>query len=225
MVALLVAMLLVVVLYYTWKPWADVLARYAEWQHSLGLVGAAIGAGVAGGILSELSFVYIQHRGRWTVASLENMAFKFAFFVLSGGLVYEFYHLQAYWFGDSTAWSVIVKKVLVDQFGYTFAVSMWLSTFATRWQLNCYSFTALRRELDGSFFMERMLPVVIANWMFWLPAVSLIYSVPLILQTPMFLFGTAIWGLLLSAVSREGHKEEIEQAAMVAGPVALPDVE
>jgi len=225
MTALVGVMLLIVVLYYTWSPWTFILSRYAIWQHSLGVVGAGTVAGIAGGVLSELSIVYCQHRGRWTLASLENLLFKFGFFGISGAMVYEWYQLQAYMFGDSVSFQVVTCKVLADQFGFGVVVSMPYNALGTRWQINRYSFTALWRELDRSFFFERMLPVLVTGWMFWIPAAAIVYSVQLILQTPMFLIGTAIWGLLLPAVSREGHSEETQQAAMLAGPAVLPDSE
>ena len=87
MAALVGVMLLIVVLYYTWSPWSTLLSSYAVWQHSLGVVGAGTVAGLAGGVLSELSIVYFQHRGRWTLESLENMLFKFGFFGITGAMV------------------------------------------------------------------------------------------------------------------------------------------
>jgi hypothetical protein len=52
-----------------------------------------------------------------------------------------------------------------------------------------------------------MLPILVTNWMFWIPGVSLIYAMPLVLQTPLFIFATAIWGLLLPAVARQERAE------------------
>ena len=82
---------------------------------------------------------------------------------------------------------------------------------------------------DQPLFVHRAVartgPVLVTGWMFWIPAAAIVYSVQLILQTPMFLIGTAIWGLLLPAVSREGHSAETQQAAMLAGPAVLPDSE
>jgi hypothetical protein len=52
-----------------------------------------------------------------------------------------------------------------------------------------------------------MLPILVTNWMFWLPGVSLIYAMPLVLQTPLFIFATAIWGLLLPAVAQQERAE------------------
>ena len=68
-----------------------------------------------------------------------------------------------------------------------------------------------------------MLPVLVTNWMFWIPGVSLIYSMPLNFQTPLFIFATAIWGILLPAVGRQGAPPFAKgaQAPLLVHPPAL----
>jgi len=203
MLALQLAMAFTVVAYYNWPVAADLLSRYADWQHRGGILAAALATALAGGVLSELSAVYIGDKGRWIPAHLENMVFKFVLFFIAGALVYEFYAFQAIWFGQGATWSVLVPKVLVDQFGYTVFFATPFYTVLTRWKALGYSGAALWRELDAFFVTEWMLPILVTNWMFWFPAVSLIYSMPLVLQTPLFIFATAIWGLLLAAVAQQ----------------------
>ena len=203
------AMAVLVAIYYFWPPGAALLSRYAAWQHSGGVLLSALATALAGGVLSELSLVYLQDKGRWTRGHLENMAFKFAMFFVSGIMVYELYLWQAVWFGNGAAWSVLVPKVLVDQFVYS---AFWATPFVTillRWQSLRYSGARLWKELDLDFVLERMLPVLVTNWMFWIPGVCLIYSMPQILQSPLFIFATAIWGLLLPAVTRQGRDEPV----------------
>jgi hypothetical protein len=75
----------------------------------------------------------------------------------------------------------------------------------------------LWQELGHHFFIERMLPILVTNWMFWIPGVVLIYSMPQMLQTPLFILATAIWGLLLGAVaqSEQAVKPELIHPAPV----------
>jgi hypothetical protein len=207
MAALQTAMAVVVTIYYCWPPGSAILSRYAAWQHSGGVLFAAIATALAGGVLSEFSIVYFQNGGRWTLASAENMAFKWAFFFVSGAIVYEFYGWQAVWWGQGAAWSVLVPKVLLDQFGYTVFWSTPFNAILLRWQILGYSFRRLRAELNRNFVTERMLPLLVTNWLFWLPGVCLIYAMPTNLQSPLFIFATAIWGLLLPAVMRQEGSE------------------
>jgi len=210
MSALLAAMSLVVATYYFWPAGATVLSWYATWQHAGGLFRIALTAGFAGGILSELSLVYIRDRGRWNLAHLENMAFRFVIFFFGGMVVAKFYEYQAYWFGDGLSWKVILPKVLVDQFIFSVFWSTTYQTLTFRWQALRYSSRRLWSELDAGFVIERMLPVLITNWMFWIPGVSLVYSMPLLLQMPVNIFATAIWSLLLAGLAKNSQAPDAE---------------
>jgi hypothetical protein len=204
MAALLSAMGAIVLAYYYWPAAAAFLSRYAAWQHAGGLFRTGLAAGFAGGILSELTLIYLRDGGRWTGSHLENMAFRFAVFFISGAIVAKFYEWQAVWFGNGTSWRVLLPKVLVDQFVYSVFWSTPYQTITFRWQALRYSGARLWRELDGNFVINRMLPVVVTNWMFWIPGVILVYSMPLILQMPLNIFATAIWSLLLASLARPG---------------------
>ena len=85
-----------------------------------------------------------------------------------------------------------------------------------------------RMAVDGTisrnpnFVIDRMLPIVVTNWMFWIPAVTLVYSLPLPLQMPLNIFATAIWGVLVAAVAKQSEKSVPPKAEVtVAG---LPEV-
>jgi len=223
MLMLEAAMALLVAIYYFWPSGEAVMTRYAAWQQAGGIWMASLATGLAGGVISEFSLVYFQDRGRWSLAHLENLGFKFALFVVNGAVVYEFYALQAFWFGQGNSWSVLVPKVLVDQFGFSIIWSLPYMSLLTRWHALGYSGKQLRAELNWDFVTERMLPVLVTNWMFWIPGVCIIYSMPLTLQTSLFIFATAIWGILLPAVSRQGKtsSETIEQAPVAVHPSAL----
>ena len=149
---------------------------------------------------------------------LENMSSKLALFFISGGFVYEFYAWQTVWFGEGTAWSVLVPKILVDQFVYSTFWAVPFMTLMIRWQALGYSGRRVWQNLDTNFLTERILPILVTNWMFWIPGVTLIYSMPYILQTPLFIFATAIWGLLLPAVA----KQERGDASLQKGVPAVP---
>jgi hypothetical protein len=208
-------MALLVASYYLWPAAQSVLSRVAAWQHAGGILAAAFASSLAGGLLSEISAVYFLHGGRWTRAHLEHAAFKMALFFFTGSLIYKFYELQGIWFGQGASWSVLVPKILVDQFIYS---AFWLVPFLSivmRWQALGYSAKKLRRELNANFLTERTLPILITNWMFWIPGVTFIYAMPQNLQMPLCIFANAIWGLLLAAAARlPNHPAAPELAAI-----------
>jgi hypothetical protein len=199
------AMAAFVAAYYLWPAATTVLSRFSAWEHSGGVLAAAMATALAGGLLSELSAVYFQHGGRWTRQHVENVLFKLVIFFISGATVFEFYLQQGVWFGHGASWPVLVSKILVDQFGFTVFWSVPYQTLMTRWQTLRFSGRRLGQELSFRFVIERMLPVLVTNWMFWIPGVTLIYALPSNLQVTLFIFGTAIWGLLLPAVARQDH--------------------
>jgi hypothetical protein len=202
MAGLLVAMAAIVVAYYFWPAAAVFLSWLGQWVHAGGLIRTGLAAGFAGGILSEVSLVYLSERGRWSTTHLENMAFRFCVFFVSGMIVSVFYSWQAVWFGEGTNWRVLLPKVLVDQLVYSAFWSTPYQSILFRWQTVRYSGSRLWSELDGSFVLRRMLPVLITNWMFWFPGVALVYSMPTILQMPLNIFATAIWSLLLAGLAK-----------------------
>jgi hypothetical protein len=202
-VALQVAMGGVAAIYFFWPPGSAVLAKYAVWQQAGGAFGNGLAAALAGGVLSEASLIYFQDRGRWSARHVENICFKVVLFFFAGSVVYEFYRLQAIWWGHGASLSVLVPKVLVDQLGYTVFLATPYYALATRWQTLRYSLARLWSELDAEFLTERMLPVLVMNWLFWVPAMTLLYAMPSLLQPPLYVFATAMWGLLVPAVSRQ----------------------
>jgi len=111
----------------------------------------------------------------------------------------SFYQWQAVWFGDGLSWRVLVPKVLVDQFIFSVVWSTAYQTLTFRWQALRYSGRRLWHELDRNFVVERMLPVLVTNWMFWIPGVTLVYSMPLILPDARSTFSPPRSGAFLLA--------------------------
>jgi hypothetical protein len=201
--ALQAAMAAIVAAYYLWPQGSAALSTYAQWQAQGGPLGNGLALGIAGGVLSQLSYVYFQKKGRWQRANVESVAFNFIIFFISGCIVFEFYRMQAVWWGQGTSLSVIVPKVLVDQFVYTVVFSAPYYALLTRWHALGYSGARLGRELKGDFLTERFLPMLVMNWMFWIPAISFVYAMPTVLEAPLAVFASAIWALLISAIGSQ----------------------
>jgi hypothetical protein len=225
-VALEGAMAAVVAIYYLWPAGHELMSRYGQWQSANGGLGNGISLALAGGLLSEVSFVYFQNRGRWQWANLESLLFKLVIFFISGVIVYYFYRQQAVWWGNGTGFSTIVPKVIVDQFGYTVIFSAPYFSLLTRWHALRYSGARLWQELRGNFLTDRFLPLIVTNWVFWIPAVSFVYAMPLILQPPLAALATAIWGLLVAALGSQEPGSPAEALAPAeTQPIAAGSVE
>ena len=223
MLGLEVAMAIVVAIYYLWAAGVSVVTSYAVWLHSGGILATALAAALAGGVLSELSLVYVQNGGRWTRVHLERMIFNSVMFFIGGSVVYEFYLFQAWVFGDGAHWRIVLPKLLVDQFGFTVFWATPYQALMTRWQALRYSGPKLWRELGWTFVLERLAPILLTNWIFWIPCMGLIYSMPLLLQPALFVFGTAAWGLLMPAVARQEREGLVASVPILSGSEVLPE--
>jgi hypothetical protein len=222
MLGLEAAMAAMVGIYYLWPTGSALLTGYAGWLHSGGILATALAAALAGGVLSESSLVYIQNGGRWTPIHLERMLFNSVLFFIGGSVVYEFYLLQARLFGDGASFRIVLPKLLVDQLGFTVFWATPYQALMTRWQALRYSGSKLWCELDSTFVFERMAPILLTNWLFWFPCMGLIYSMPLLLQPTLFVFGTASWGLLMPAVARQEREGLVAPAPILSGSEVLP---
>lgn len=194
--------------YFLWPSSAVVLYKLSAWKQSGGIGFSFIATGFAGGVLAELSKVYLGQRGRWTRANVEDGLFNFMLLGFGGSVVHIFYELQAQWFGDHLAWSVILKKSAADMLLFT---PIWATPYQTifwLWKNHRYQWERVREELNPGYFMKHYLPVLIMEWVFWIPVVMMTYSLPLVLQFPFFLVAMATWGLLLAALTKSGVKKE-----------------
>lgn len=112
------------------------------------------------------------------------------------------YRIQAELFGNEINFQTILKKTLVDEF-------IWVPFFAV-WQLVLGYLTIekdgsvkeIKAALEQKPFFDRVIPLMIANWVVWIPAVSLIYLFPLPLQLPLMNIILALWCLILTFFSK-----------------------
>jgi hypothetical protein len=137
-----------------------------------------------------------------------QLVFYATFWAWKGIEVDAFYRSQALLFGDESSLQVIATKTLVDQFVYNPLWAAPTQTLFFLWKDSQFSLIktqqALRNDAGFGPFWRRLLTVLLATWAVWIPAVSIIYSLPSALQLPLFNLVLCFWCLLLSFVSRGG---------------------
>lgn len=172
----------------------------AGYKHEYSLVAAMLSTAVCGGIIP---FIYLKFSGRAAgMRTLANFAFVSIFWAWKGGEVEMFYRLQAWMFGDSNAMSVIVCKVLVDQFVYNPFWAAHTVLIGLTWQHCDFSMKNMIFSLKGHYWKEMFPGILISTWMVWIPAVSIIYCLPQALQIPMFNLVLCFFVLLASALKK-----------------------
>ena len=184
-----------------------VCAALAAWKAAGGLPLAAATAAFAGGILPELAKLVAQ--GGHPSAGLRGrggeIAFNVVFFAFNGVVIDGLYRVEASLFGADSHAATVVAKVAFDQFVFT-PPWMALITALYLWRRLGFSWGATRVALGrGGFvpgFMRgRLLPVLLPDWFFWIPMVSVVYAFPLDLQFLLFILALAAWSLILVVIA------------------------
>jgi len=107
------------------------------------------------------------------------------------------YRIQSSLFGDGTDAMTILKKTLVDEFVWVPFFAVWQTVLGYLFiEKNC-SMAACRIALNEKPLLARVIPLMITNWVVWIPAVSLIYLFPQPLQLPLMNLILALWCLIL----------------------------
>ncbi len=201
--------LAIVLAYFFAPPVQSWLDRVGALKHSLGvwysIPALAFFAGFLPFCLQALS------ADRRRTFALSQLAFLVVFWGIKGAEVDLLYRLQVVLFGDNRAPLTVVQKVAVDQFVY---VPLWAipsTVLPYLWANKGFRLGPVREALGGRWYRDLVLPVMLGNWMVWIPAVSLIYLFPEPLQLPMQNIIACLWACMMLFM---GHAEA----------AAMPDV-
>jgi hypothetical protein len=185
-----------VLAYYFHAPSRALLEQVSSLKVRYGFLYSAVSTAIFGGLLPFL-FLIAQPKTR-SHAAFRHLPFLLAFWACKGMEFDLLYRLQALMFGTELRWTVVLPKVLFDQFVY---VTVWggpTMVILLMWKDMDYDTRGLLRLLNRRYYPERILPIVIPNWAVWLPAVAIIYSLPLPLQLPVENLVLCMWVLVMT---------------------------
>ena len=114
-----------------------------------------------------------------------------------------FYHFQTWLFGDAHDAGTLVKKVLVDQFIMSPIWFVPTYVIALRWVELGGSWQRTRPTLNREFWTRTCPTVLITNWLIWIPALVLVYSLPAALQFPLFSVVMCFFILVVTVMTRK----------------------
>lgn len=171
-------------------------AAIGAWKSSGGLPFVALSGAVAGGLLPEIAKLLADRSLVGLRGRVGSIAFNAAFFAFNGVVIDPFYRLEARLFGSEATLRTIVTKTLFDQFVFT---PLWLIliTLLFLWRQRGFSLAAMRPSLRAGFYRTRVVPLLIPNWFFWIPMVSVIYALPSPLQFTAFVPALGAWSLIM----------------------------
>ena len=176
-------------------------ALAAAWKASGGLPIAAALTAVAGGILPEVAKL-LADRGRSSLRGRGGeILFNTAFFALDGVVIDLLYRGEAVLFGREGLVRTVAEKVAFDQFVFSPLWSVAIVVLFV-WRQRGYALAATREALGRGMFRTRVLPLLIPNWLFWIPMVSIVYALPVPLQFLLFVPALAAWSLIMIFIAQ-----------------------
>ena len=134
--------------------------------------------------------------------AVSQLAFLVVFWGIKGAEVDLLYRLQGVMFGTGREPWTIVKKVVVDQFVYVPLWAMPTMVIPYLWANKGFRLGPVGRALRGRWYRELVVPVMLGNWMVWIPAVSLIYLFPPPLQLPIQNIIACLWACMMLFMGR-----------------------
>ena len=196
-------MLALVLGYYLWPPTTQWLNQLAELKQSWGYGYSALSAAVAGGLAPEIMRVLWFQKGRLTTFNVTNLLFTVPFWSCTGMMVDLFYRMQAQWFGAEATFQVVAIKVIVDQFIFNPLIAGPSGAWFYDWKLSGCSLKIISRLFTLKYYREVIVPILFATWGVWIPLVAILYSLPSLLQIPLFGLALAMWVMLFTWISEQ----------------------
>ena len=177
---------LTVFAYYRVDAAAVVFGPLAKWQTESGWVAAFLNRVIFCGLLPGLFLLAVPSlrppKVGWVVLAYSLWA------GLWGVLCDGFFTLQAYVFGSGHDALTLLKKTLVDQLVWNVAICTPANAVFFPWVESGFTRRGSVRKSFG--------PMLVANWIVWLPVMAVVYVFPLPLQVQLVGLAGALWMLI-----------------------------
>jgi len=202
------AILAILLGYYFHEPTHQSLERLAALKQKMGFGYAALSAMIAAALIPEIMRICVFQKWRIRSANLKNLVFTIPFWACSGMLTDVMFRTQAMIFGNEAHFWSVTAKVLCDQLIFT---PLWWAPYTCwmyDWKFGGYRLQGCGRFFSRAYYRDRVLPVLIAGWAVWFPAVMILYSLPTPLQIPLHGLALSLWVLLYTWMSERRNGVE-----------------
>lgn len=179
----LISLLLLGAYYYmpTAKFYYDIIG---ELKSSGGYIYSILATALFGGLIPALFSIKILSSKSISVKSF--LIFSIILWGYRGLEVDLLYQFQSHMFGDTVSVNTILKKVAFDQFVYTMFWAAPLTVVLYLWKDCQFNFRQAVRRFEPPFIFQSWISLLISTWLVWIPSVAIIYSLPPLLQIPLF---------------------------------------
>lgn len=196
-------MLGLVLAYYFHPPMRDWLNGLAEIKRRWSYGYSAIASIGAGALVPELLRIFVFQKGKFHRSNLSNLVFTIPLWCAMGVIVDFFYRCQAGWFGTEVSLAVVTQKVLVDQFLYNPLFAAPVTSWLYDWKNRGFPRTGLGGYFSAAYYRDTVVPTLFATWGVWIPIVAILYSLPSLLQIPLFALALSLWVMLYTWMSEQ----------------------
>ena len=213
MIVLWIVAVGLVVGYYNlpWVEWA--MRPIFDFQASGGWVAAVVNRVVFCGMLPGVSMIAVKSIRPvhpWATI-LANCIWMGAWGVASNA----FFTLQAHIFGTGHDIQTLVAKVFVDKCIWSAMLCVPLYSLFFYWEGRNFSFSRCRAEWPQRYLRQIYLPVLMADFLVWVPVQFVVYMFPLPLQIQLVGLAGAFYSLVGLAsgamLARKGSRSSKEQ--------------
>lgn len=195
----------IVVGYFFIPPVHNALEAVGRLKFSFGWKFSLISTGIFGGLIPAIiAWLVKNDGGKTTPGIIISSTLLWAY---KGVEIDLFYRFQAWLFGDNAGLSTILIKTFVDQMVMVPTFGMVSVVLFYHWRDCGYSRKKFVATLGKNWYSRRVLPVLIANWVIWIPAVAMIYGLPIALQLPVQNLILCFWVLILMFFTGEEGAE------------------
>jgi hypothetical protein len=193
-----------VVSYYQWPAvaglWEAVGAFKTRWSFAFSCVSTMMAAAVMPFAVQWMMGI-LPTEGRW-----KKLGLRMLFWGYRGMEIDLFYRFQGVLFGQGHDAATLAKKVALDQFVMSPLWFVPTYVIALRWIEQGGSWGRLWASLDRDFWTRTCFTVLVTNWLIWIPALALVYSLPGPLQFPLFAVVMCFFILVVTLLTREVRK-------------------
>lgn len=170
--------------YYLHGPSRAALERLAAFRTEVGPSFALVSTAIFGALI-PFAVLRVSEPGKRRY-DLAQMTALVLFWAYKGLEVSLFYALQARVFGEGKAFATIALKTFVDQFVYCPLFAAPCTWLVYAWVEHGFSGAHLAAEWRRPGWYARcVMPLLVATWGVWVPAVAIIYLLPTALQLPL----------------------------------------
>lgn len=187
--------------YYAFPSVQEAMSAVGAAKERGGLWFAVITSIAAGAVVPEVARMVVGER-QWPAERWRDLVHTSLMFALNGVVLDLFYMVLTAIVGSERGWTTVARKMFLDAFVFTPFVSLPIFLLLVLLREERWSLRRFARRLNPGLISDRVMPVLIPCWIYWIPLQACIYSLPLNLQFPFAMTCASAWSLVLIFVTK-----------------------